>query len=138
MLNERSKSSSHCDQVEEIEAVACAVQNMHLTATARGLGAYWSTSGCYGEVSVGLFYCDSLYIYTFYFIICFFVELCLSAPYVLHNSHFDCAERQDMRAFLKLRQDERCLGFFFVGRSALPQLPRAYRGAIEEKIEWWE
>lgn len=30
-------------EVEEIEAVACAVQNMHLTATARGLGAFWST-----------------------------------------------------------------------------------------------
>lgn len=30
-------------EIEEIEAVACAVQNMHLTATARGLGAFWST-----------------------------------------------------------------------------------------------
>ena len=28
---------------EEIAAVACAVQNMWLTATAYGLGAYWST-----------------------------------------------------------------------------------------------
>ena len=32
-------------QIEEIEAVACAVQNMFLTATAYGLGAYWSTGG---------------------------------------------------------------------------------------------
>ena len=31
--------------MEEIAAVACAVQNMHLTATAYGLGAYWSTGG---------------------------------------------------------------------------------------------
>lgn len=30
-------------EVEEIEAVACSVQNMHLTATSRGLGAFWST-----------------------------------------------------------------------------------------------
>ncbi|MEM9175570.1 MAG: nitroreductase [Myxococcota bacterium] len=30
-------------ELEEIEAVACAVQNMHLTATARGLGGFWST-----------------------------------------------------------------------------------------------
>lgn len=29
--------------VEEIEAVACAVQNMHLTATAYGIGAFWSS-----------------------------------------------------------------------------------------------
>lgn len=32
-------------ELEEIEAVACAVQNMHLTCTAYGLGAYWSTGG---------------------------------------------------------------------------------------------
>lgn len=34
-------------EIEEIEAVACAVQNMHLTATAYGLGGYWSS----GEVA---------------------------------------------------------------------------------------
>jgi nitroreductase len=32
-------------EIEEIEAVACAVQNMHLTATAYGLGAYWTSGG---------------------------------------------------------------------------------------------
>jgi nitroreductase len=32
-------------EIEEIEAVACAIQNMHLTCTAYGLGAYWSTGG---------------------------------------------------------------------------------------------
>ena len=30
-------------EIEEIEAVACAVQNMHLTATAQGLAFFWST-----------------------------------------------------------------------------------------------
>ncbi len=30
-------------ELEEIEAVACAVQNMQLVATARGLGTFWST-----------------------------------------------------------------------------------------------
>jgi nitroreductase len=30
-------------EIEEIAAVACAVQNMHLTATALGLGAKWSS-----------------------------------------------------------------------------------------------
>ncbi len=30
-------------EIEEIEAVACAVQNMHLTCTAYGLGGFWST-----------------------------------------------------------------------------------------------
>ncbi|QQS29876.1 MAG: nitroreductase [Sphingobacteriales bacterium] len=32
-------------EIEDIEAVACAVQNMHLTATVYGLVAYWSTPG---------------------------------------------------------------------------------------------
>lgn len=30
---------------EEISSVACAVQNMHLTATAHGVGAYWGSGG---------------------------------------------------------------------------------------------
>lgn len=30
-------------EVEEIEAVACAVQNLHLSASAIGLGGFWST-----------------------------------------------------------------------------------------------
>ncbi len=32
-------------EIEEIASVACAVQNMHLTASAHGLGAYWGTGG---------------------------------------------------------------------------------------------
>lgn len=32
-------------EMEEVAAVACAVQNMHLTATAYGIGGYWSTGG---------------------------------------------------------------------------------------------
>jgi nitroreductase len=32
-------------EIEEIEAVACAIQNMHLTCTAWGLGAFWSSTG---------------------------------------------------------------------------------------------
>ena len=30
-------------ELEEIQAVACAVQNLHLTATAYGIGGFWST-----------------------------------------------------------------------------------------------
>lgn len=30
-------------ELEEVEAVACAIQNMHLTATSLGLGGFWST-----------------------------------------------------------------------------------------------
>ncbi|MFM7759048.1 MAG: nitroreductase [Crocinitomicaceae bacterium] len=30
-------------EIEEIEAVACAIQNMHLSCTAYGIGGFWST-----------------------------------------------------------------------------------------------
>ncbi len=32
-------------EIEEVEAVACAVQNMYLTATAFGVGCYWGSGG---------------------------------------------------------------------------------------------
>lgn len=32
-------------EIEEVEAVACAIQNMQLTATAYGIGAFWSSPG---------------------------------------------------------------------------------------------
>lgn len=32
-------------EMEEIEAIACGIQNMHLTCTAWGLGAFWATPG---------------------------------------------------------------------------------------------
>ncbi|MCH7534363.1 MAG: nitroreductase [Bacteroidetes bacterium] len=32
-------------EIEEIEAIACAVHNMHLTATAYGITCYWGTGG---------------------------------------------------------------------------------------------
>ncbi|MCB9224798.1 MAG: nitroreductase [Crocinitomicaceae bacterium] len=32
-------------ELEEIEAVACAIQNMYLTCTAWGLGGFWATPG---------------------------------------------------------------------------------------------
>ena len=56
-------------ELEEIEAVACAVQNMHLTCTAYGLGGFWSTPKavytsemnqflgiCENDKCLGLFY----------------------------------------------------------------------------------
>ncbi|WKN33240.1 nitroreductase [Porifericola rhodea] len=32
-------------EIEEVEATACAVQNMYLTATAYGIGCYWGSGG---------------------------------------------------------------------------------------------
>ncbi|MGD1841318.1 MAG: nitroreductase [Thermonemataceae bacterium] len=41
----KRQASGRIPEVEEIEAVACAVQNMYLTATAYGIGAYWGSGG---------------------------------------------------------------------------------------------
>ena len=40
---ERDKTGKIAE-IDEVMAVACAVQNMHLTATAFGLGGFWSTN----------------------------------------------------------------------------------------------
>ncbi|MEQ8533924.1 MAG: nitroreductase, partial [Imperialibacter sp.] len=32
-------------EIEEIEAVSCAVENMYLTAAAYGVGCYWGSGG---------------------------------------------------------------------------------------------
>lgn len=41
----KRQTTQQIPEIEEIAAVACAVQNMYLTATAYGIGAYWSTGG---------------------------------------------------------------------------------------------
>lgn len=46
-------------EIEEIEAVACAVQNMFLTVTAFELGSYWTTAGItYFEQAKSSFHLD--------------------------------------------------------------------------------
>ncbi len=41
----KRQASGKIPEIEEIEAVACAVQNMYLTATAYNVGAYWASGG---------------------------------------------------------------------------------------------
>ena len=74
---------------EEIAAVACAVQNMWLTTSAHGIGAYWSSPG--------------------------FIK--------------------DIGPFLKLKEGERCLGFFYMGYHDTPDIPVS-RQPISDKVEW--
>lgn len=38
-------TTKNIPEIEDIEAVACAVQNMYLSVAAYGLGGYWSTGG---------------------------------------------------------------------------------------------
>ncbi len=40
----KRQQSGKIPEVEEIEAVACAVQNLHLSAAAYGLGGFWSSN----------------------------------------------------------------------------------------------
>ena len=81
-------------EIEEIEAVACAVQNMHLTAAAAGLGAFWSS------------------------------------PPIL--------ESEEMKRFLELGQEDRCLGLFYLGWLKEGQeWPKSSRSPISEKVSWF-
>ncbi len=38
-------NNKNIPEIEDIEAVSCAVQNLYLSATAYGLGGYWTTGG---------------------------------------------------------------------------------------------
>ena len=40
-----AKKSGKVPEIEDIEAVACSVQNMYLTAAAYGIGCYWGSGG---------------------------------------------------------------------------------------------
>ncbi len=85
------KASKRFPQVEEIEAVACAVQNMHLTLTAYGVGGYWSSGGI--------------------------------------------TYMEKAKSFFGLGEDDKLLGFFSVGYTAV-QPPLQSRKPVEEKVIW--
>lgn len=80
-------------EIEEVEATACAVQNMYLTATAYGLGCFWST------------------------------------PKFIYEGMMD--------DFLKLEEDQVCLGFFYVGYPG-EEWPKGQRKPLEYVTEWKE
>ncbi|MFN3916691.1 MAG: nitroreductase [Flavobacteriales bacterium] len=79
-------------EIEEVEAVACAVQNIHLTCTAYGLGGFWSTPG------------------------------------VIYKS--------EMNQFLKLAENDKCLGLFYIGYPAGDWPSPGHRKPIEYVTEW--
>ena len=78
-------------EIEEISAVATAVQNMYLTITAYGVGGYWTTGG------------------------------------VTYNPK--------AKSFFGLEEDDRLMGFFYVGEIAAHS-PEKNRKPLEEVIEW--
>jgi len=78
-------------EIEDIEAVACAVQNIYLSVAAYGLGGYWTSGGI---------------------------------TYMEHAKHA-----------LGLQQEDKLLGFFYIGHVAIPS-PAGKRAPIEEKVKW--
>lgn len=63
------EEGTRISEEDDVAAISCAVQNMHLTATAQGIGAFWATPGVIkfesfneflglekGQRCVGLFY----------------------------------------------------------------------------------
>ena len=80
-------------EIEEVEAVACSVQNIHLMATAYGLGGYWAK----GSVA----YSD------------------------------------EMKTFLGLAPEDKCLGFFYLGYPE-GDWTKSHRKPLEYNTDWIE
>jgi nitroreductase len=78
-------------ELEEIEAVAAAVQNIYLSVTVYGLGGYWTTGG------------------------------------ITYN--------EKAKAFFGLGEEDKLLGFFYLGHVAIPS-PPGKRKSVGEKLVW--
>lgn len=84
-------TAKNIPEMEDIAAVACAVQNIYLSVTAYGLGGYWTTGGI-----------------TF---------------------------REKAKAYFGLGEQDKLLGFFYIGHIAVPS-GSAKRAPFEEKVTW--
>ncbi len=84
-------TTKNIPEIEDIEAVACAVQNIYLSVSAYGLGGYWTTGGI---------------------------------------TYYDKA-----KSFFGLEEQDRLLGFFYIGHVAIPSTG-ATRLSVEEKVNW--
>jgi nitroreductase len=84
-------SSGRIAEIEEVEAVACAVQNMYLTCTAYGMAGFWSSPS---------------FIYS-----------------------------KQMHEWLKLGNQDKCLGIFYVGYPE-GEWPKSHRRPLEYVTEW--
>ena len=86
------RSEKDLPEMEEIQAVACAVENMFLSVTAYGLGSYWTTAGI---------------------------------------TYMEAA-----KPFFNLVDNDRLLGFFYIGYVAKPYTKDGKRRPIQEKVDW--
>lgn len=79
-------------EIEEVEAVACAVQNMLLTASAYKIGAYWGTGGI--------------------------------------------TYKTEAKSFFNLGEEDKLLGFLFLGKPTIEWPNRSIRMPAEEVVKW--
>lgn len=84
-------NNKNIPEIEDIEAVSCAVQNIYLSVTAYGLGGYWTTGGV--------------------------------------------TYKESAKSFFGLGEEDKLLGFFYIGLVALPSTGGT-RKSIEEKTTW--
>lgn len=87
----RRSQEKKIPEIEEIEAVSCAVQNIYLSTTAYGLGGYWTTGGI---------------------------------TYI-----------KKAKSFFGLQNEDKLLGFFYLGYVAVPPVA-AVRRPLDEKVVW--
>ncbi len=90
-LGMKRSAKKNIPEIEDIEAVACAVQNIYLSVSAYGLGGYWTTGGI---------------------------------TYL-----------ENAKPFFGLEENDKLLGFFYIGHIAVPSAP-GKRKPIEEKTNW--
>jgi len=87
----KRNEQANIPEIEEIAAVACAVQNIYLSTTAYGLGGYWSTGG------------------------------------ITYNNK--------AKAFFGLDENDRLMGFFYIGYVQIPPVPGSRR-PVKDKTVW--
>ncbi|MEO7049564.1 MAG: nitroreductase [Ferruginibacter sp.] len=90
-LGMKRTTTKHIPEIEDIEAVACAAENIYLSLAAYDLGGYWTSGG---------------------------ITYLPEAKY-----------------FFELGEEDKLLGFFYIGYVATPSAP-AKRKSLEEKVKW--
>lgn len=87
----KKSANKNIPEIEDIEAVSCAVQNIYLSVSAYGLGGYWTTGGI--------------------------------------------TYRPQAKPFFGLGENDKLLGFFYIGHIAIPSTGPT-RLPLEEKVNW--
>lgn len=94
VLGMKRSPKPNIPEIEDIEAVACAVQNLHLSLHAHGASGYWTTGGI--------------------------------------------TYKPGAQHLFGLGEEDKLLGFFYIGYAAQEPAVAAKRAVLEEKVRWVE